>query len=186
MKSLLIVATLIISLGFVSTSVHATLLTGKTVHGEYLFPDINTQFQDLGNVTGGSGVFTDLGFIPNINLFVYDAQLKADYSAEPFGTVQWYPISFNGFHIDDVNNTIPDFTSVTINSQTNMVGFDASRISFDANNIWVNWENLFFDATTLVVLDITGGPSTVPEPSTFILLGAGLGGLALLRRRAKK
>lgn len=30
------------------------------------------------------------------------------------------------------------------------------------------------------------GPSSVPEPSTFLLLGAGLGGLALLKRKSSR
>jgi hypothetical protein len=34
--------------------------------------------------------------------------------------------------------------------------------------------------------DYTATSSSVPEPSTFLLFGAGLGGLAFLRRKAKK
>ena len=64
-----------------------------------------------------------------------------------------------------------------------MVGFDASRVTFDADNIWVNWQGLAFDENTIVSLDITGS-AAVPEPGTLSLLVLGL--LATgLRRRAR-
>ena len=50
--------------------------------------------------------------------------------------------AFNGVHLFDVNGTISTFLSVTVNPATNVVGFNASRISFDANNIYANLQNL--------------------------------------------
>jgi hypothetical protein len=89
---------------------------------------------------------------------------------------------FNGGHLLDVNNTIDDFTSVTINQATNMVGFDASRISFDKNNIWVNLAGLPFDTDTKLVFDLKGG-APVPEPATLFLFGAGLMIAGCMRKR---
>jgi len=43
-----------------------------------------------------------------------------------------------------------------------------------------SWQDGGFNAVRFVV---NGETESVPEPSTFLLLGAGLGGLALLRRR---
>lgn len=44
-----------------------------------------------------------------------------------------------------------------------------------------------FNALALDNLKVDlGGTPSVPEPSTFILVGAGIGGLALLRRKARK
>jgi len=90
-----------------------------------------------------------------------------------------WEIRVNGFRITDVNGTIDDFVGVSINPATNMAGLDASRISFDADNIWVNWQSLSFDPNTIVSLDITA----VPEPATAMILGLGLAGLTARRRR---
>ena len=37
-----------------------------------------------------------------------------------------------------------------------------------------------------IQLSANGGPEPIPEPSTLLLLGAGLAGVAFLRRRTKK
>uniref|UniRef100_C6DYB4 Ice-binding protein C-terminal domain-containing protein n=1 Tax=Geobacter sp. (strain M21) TaxID=443144 RepID=C6DYB4_GEOSM len=180
MKSLFVVASLICGLGFFAPSAHATLLDGKTVSGEYLFSTMNSVYQNFGNVTVGSGVeFFNLGNIP-VTLDISDTQL-----INRFGlATSWNAAPFNGYHISDVNNTIADFTSVSIDPSTNMAGLDLSRVTFDANNIWVNWNGLSFNNNTLVVLDVDGA-APVPEPSTIFLLGAGLAGLGIVRRRAK-
>jgi hypothetical protein len=76
---------------------------------------------------------------------------------------------------------------VTINAATNLAGFDASRVSFDANNIYVNWQGLVFNTNTVVSLDVNGSVAPVPEPATLVLVGAGgLGLLAKARRRRKQ
>ena len=79
---------------------------------------------------------------------------------------------------------------------------------FDQNNVWVDFEIAFtpsfvgFHDTLLeMVTNVSMVPpgdifslylsgngtdiSTVPEPSTIILITTGLGGLALLRRKAR-
>ena len=47
---------------------------------------------------------------------------------------------FNGLHVFDVNALIPAFTSVTINPATTLPGFSASLTTFDADNIYVNFQ----------------------------------------------
>ena len=118
------------------------------------------------------------GFEGTLNLS--DTNILADFIA----STSYTGASFNGFRISDVNSTIGDFTGVTINGLTNMVGFDASRVTFDANNIWVNWQGLAFHSDTFVALDINGS-NQVSEPAGIALLALGLLAASAAGRRSR-
>lgn len=154
----------------------SALLNGKTVEYTYLFPTITSVYFSgvNGNYAVGPGVEISSGFCCDFegSLDLSDKNILADFHA-PGG---YSDGSFNGFRITDVFDAIDPFTSVSINAITNMVGFDASRVTFDANNIWVNWQGLGFSPDTVVSLDINGGQS-IPEPGTWLLMGTGLMGL---------
>lgn len=93
------------------------------------------------------------------------------------------PGTFNGIHFYDLLGTIDDFTSVSIAS-SNVSGFNNSRISFDANNIYVNFQSLVPNQTTSAVsLNIT--TSAAPEPSAWLLMTGGAVTLIAMRRRKR-
>ena len=94
----------------------------------------------------------------------------------------WTSTSFNGFVLSDVFSTVDAFTGVTINAATNYLGFDASRVTFDANNIYVNLQGLTANGT--ITLDIKGSTGAVPEPAAWAMMLAGFGlvGAAMRRR----
>jgi hypothetical protein len=73
----------------------------------------------------------------------------------------------------------PAFLAVTVNPATNMIGFDASRISFTPNQIQVDWQNLAFDTSTIVKLDVI----TVPAPTAAPILTVGIALMNVRRRR---
>lgn len=163
-------------------SAHATLLTGKTVSFQYAFPSISSAYGSSanGNYVVGSGVEIQNGFCCGF-------EGKMDFSDTGFqalfqGTSSYTSSSFNGFRVSDVFGQIASFTSVTVGAATNMVGFDASRITFDNDNIWINWQGLAFNPNTVVAIELNGG-NDVPEPGIIALIGLALAGVAVSRRR---
>ena len=161
-----------------ATPASASLLDGNSVGIQYLFPDSGTVFADLGSNLVGTDPPTT--FNPYFDFVFTDTTASAS-AFQQFAT--WSATAFNGFRLYDINGTIDAFTSVTIDSLSNMVGLDASRITFDADNIYVNWQGLSFSEETIVTLNINGADVNVPEPGSLALLGVAMAGLGWSRRR---
>jgi len=165
----------------------ATLLDGKALTVDYWFPN-SGDIYDRRQVTVGSGVevmnFPAPGYF---DVDVSDKHIAINNfdTSFCFSNCTWSNSSFNGLRFFDHTGTIDSFVSASV-SATNMLGLDASRLSFDANNIYLNWQGLTFSNNTFVELDLNGGSSPIPEPASIMLLGTGVLGLVARNRRRRE
>jgi hypothetical protein len=154
----------------------APLFLGQVVQTTYLYPNTSTPYI-LGpptNATVGAGVEL-LNFAGFVNIDFSDTNILITTTRDAGINA----VAFDGLRFFDVFSTIPAFGSVTINPATNYAGFNASRVTFDSNTIFVNVANLPGLVRQVISLDVY--PSLVPEPSTLVLLGTGIA--AMVRRR---
>ncbi len=157
---------------------------GQVILAEYLFPDTATVvpggFTPAQATVGGGVEFNSYGLtavdLSSNNILWTNIDTAG-------GNVTFAPpASFNGHQFTDVNGTIPEITGVTINAATTLPGFDASRVSFDANSIRANFDNLIMAPADIVSLDVTFAAAPAPAPQavpTLSALGLGLLGLLL-------
>lgn len=161
----------------VATGVQGSLLTGKTIHVQWLSPNMSTILNgfDYDYVVGSDkeienivGTNMDVDFFDTSILFSFD--FTATFSYE----------TFNGIRIEDRAGNVPDFMSASYSADPGTTlpsGFDASRISYDANNIYVNFRGIEGATSRTVRLDV------VPEPALIFPTLLGVGVYARLRRR---
>jgi hypothetical protein len=66
-------------------------------------------------------------------------------------------------------------TGVTLDPSSNVPGFTAANVTFNANNVAIDWAGLSGIAPgDQVFLDVTTGPATAPEPATWMTMLAAL------------
>jgi hypothetical protein len=156
----------------------AALLSGQTVQSTYLFPNTATVLFGPTNAVVGAGVELS-GFAGFANIDFSDTNILIT-TIRDAGVNN---VAFDGFRFFDVNGLIPDITSVTLNPATNYAGFTSSRLTFDANNVFVNVANLPGLNGQKISIDLNTSAS-VPEPGTFAMIAAALA-VAARRRLCK-
>ncbi|MEO8122839.1 MAG: PEPxxWA-CTERM sorting domain-containing protein [Burkholderiales bacterium] len=148
---------------------------GNTISADYLYSDIGTVYQALGSAVVGAGVeFSSFG----ISLDLSDTQITM---SRP-GEITFLPGTFNGWRFYDATDNLPAITGVTVNGATTISGFDNSRVSFDADHVWVNFVDLADANDFYAVVDVA---FAVPEPATWAMMLAGLGMVGALAARRR-
>lgn len=160
----------------IPAQVHAQFF-GQLIGQQYYWPGA-TLLNDYGTAVVGDAY--EFSSAPYFLTNVSDLNVTFKYGY-PAG---WGYGAFNGVRLYDPNGLLSDIVSVTVNSATNMVGFDASRVSFDADNLWVDWNGLGFDESTIVSLDVNA-VAVAPEPASLLLIATGLGAVGAVSRRRK-
>lgn len=140
-------------------------LNGANVTVNYLYPEQNDIYQVL-----GTGVVTPSGFTVNsfgqhdFTTFPSDLTLT-NVAGE---NINFTGADFNGYGLV-VNSGGTAITGISIGFN-NISGFDLSRVSFDATDVWVNLQGL----TTTPGEDLQLDLQFAPEPGSIALLGTGL------------
>jgi len=164
---------------FSGAAAMANGISGDTVVIQYLFPNSTTPFCcNTSGPSSATGVVTASGVSLTVNnsaqITVFNNSVQMLEILQPFGS-SFQAASFNGVSIQDLTNPSA-FTGFSVNPATTVPGFNISDVSISGGLLFINFQNLTVPLNSLIQVDFTtAAPTTsVPEPSTLVLLVAGL------------
>jgi|GEM_PF-731218 len=179
MKKLVRVLGAIILLWAFTGAVNASLI-GDTVYVEQYHPYPNTASDDYQSI---STVVAE-GDSDIVTLGRYSVDIEKDFLTVSFNHGDTFSVfDFNGLVISDMQDSRDGYYLLNVAVETDIAGWDDSRIYFGDDFAAFNWAGLSFSNTTEFTATLEFVPVPMPIPTTMVLFITGLLGFAVVRRK---
>ena len=123
---------------------------GNELTYQYLFANLSSNYEGAYTFTTSEGVEVQPSFSPYFAPY-FQVDVSVSEIVITFNSIVGFSgAEFNGFKLTDVVNNIPTITGVSDNSAK-------AATSFDANNVYVNWQNQSFIAGEVIIIGVTFG-----------------------------
>ena len=186
---------------------HAQSFSSQPVNVTYQTSNPGTTNFSFGAQSGTqtvTGTSTGCSFGGTVNTLVTPSQIVFTFptSGTQFGTQSatfgagtfFGTGTFNGCQVAETGVSPAIITGVSLNSASNLSGFNTSCISFTGTTVNANFQGLTFLSGSNVTLDLkfapaAAAPAAVPEPSSVASMGlgsVGLLGMVLLARKRRR
>ena len=156
-------------------------MLGDAVRAEYLLPSLaSTVFSQ--DVVVDAGVEITSGSVLTAPWTLDFGDSSISFRQGPlYGSVGYLSVGFNGWLFSSLDLGAP-ITGFNLTS-FGISGLDSSRVSFTSDSMRINLQGFSVSSLSGWDLEILTRGTAVPEPGTLALLGLGLAGLGLSRRR---
>jgi hypothetical protein len=180
MTNLFAGAALAAALATATTGAYASTLIGDSVHAEYLYPDTNTLYADLGTAVVGAGspTYANVNGGNVLNIDITGSQIVFSW----FGAGASSAGTFDGVEFTD---TTHPFTNAVLDGVTNTPGILASAVTLVGGSIFVDLNNGVYSPEQNITVDVNG-VGGVPEPATWAMLLLGMGGVGAAMRSRRR
>jgi hypothetical protein len=145
-------------------------------------------FDSVDEASGGGEVTVQDGTteIFGMHFGVYDVDIEESSLDVNFTkTNQFSSADFNALVLSDLDDSEPGYILLGVDVDTDMTGWDDSRLIFGDDFAGFNWQGLTVDDNTDFTAFFEFGPNPIPIPATLLLFVTGIVGFTLLRRKIK-
>jgi hypothetical protein len=156
--------------------------------------DIEHHFPFFGTVDAASGggqeILVTSGIeVQGMHFGVYDVDVEeasviVDFlKPNQFGNPGVF--DYSGLVVSDLDFE-PGYILLGVDVDTDMAGWDESRLIFGDDFAGFNWQGLSVDGDTNFTAFFDFGPNPIPIPPTLLLFVSGIAGFTLIRRKITK
>ena len=156
-------------------------LINSEVDIEHNFPRFGTANTASG---GGKDILVTTGIeVEDMHFGVYDVDVREEsvyvdfLKSDTFATSIYNGLVLSGLEFEE------GYILLGIDIETNLTGWDDSRLTFGDDWAGFNWQGLGVDASKNFTALFDFGPNPIPIPTTLLLFATGMAGFFFIRKK---